>query len=91
MINRTTPSFQKIYGNLPEQDRRIADAAYAKYKRDPALVAFEQKFRRPDGRKVFSADLGRGWRALAIVDESFVDWFWLGKHKEYDRLLNRMR
>jgi hypothetical protein len=29
------------------------------------------------------------WRALGVVKESVIIWFWIGPHSEYEKLLAR--
>jgi hypothetical protein len=34
--------------------------------------------------------VGLGHRALGIVDDDIIVWFWIGTHAEYDRLLRTL-
>jgi hypothetical protein len=34
-----------------------------------------------------SVRVGLAYRALGIVDEEAVIWFWIGSHDEYERLI----
>ena len=36
---------------------------------------------------VYSVRVGLGYRALGRVDRDVIVWFWIGSHKEYDRLV----
>jgi hypothetical protein len=45
------------------------------------------KERRHTGR-FWSARVGGGYRALAMIQGDEAEWFWIGPHDEYDRLLN---
>ena len=36
---------------------------------------------------VWSVRIGAGYRALAVLEESTLHWFWIGTHDEYERLL----
>jgi len=33
----------------------------------------------------------RGWRAIGIVQNGEMIWFWIGSHAEYDKLLTQLR
>ena len=39
---------------------------------------------------IYSARVGIGYRALAIVDGDTAIWFWVGTHAEYDRLQEKL-
>jgi hypothetical protein len=39
---------------------------------------------------VYAARIGRGHRALGILENDAVVWFWIGSHAEYERLLRRL-
>ena len=36
---------------------------------------------------VYSARIGLAYRALAVVKGDRVIWFWIGGHRDYDRLV----
>ncbi len=38
-------------------------------------------------RVLWSIRIGSGYRALAIEGKDLFQWFWIGTHAEYDRLL----
>jgi hypothetical protein len=41
---------------------------------------------KPVGR-YWSARVGKAWRAMALPSAEGFDWFWIGSHDEYDRLI----
>jgi hypothetical protein len=41
---------------------------------------------KPVGR-YWSARVGKGWRAVALPSAAGFDWFWIGSHDEYSRLI----
>jgi hypothetical protein len=43
-----------------------------------------------DDPQIFSARVGIGYRALAVVDGDTAVWFWIGSHADYDALLKRL-
>lgn len=68
--------------------RRAARKAYLQYKRNPRLVSFEQKGRLGKaGPAVYGARIDDFWRALALIEEGAIYWFWIGSHTDYDRML----
>jgi hypothetical protein len=41
------------------------------------------------GKKFWSARVGRDYRALAIQIYRGMEWFWIGPHSEYEKILDR--
>jgi len=39
--------------------------------------------------KLWSARVGKNYRALAMEDNTGFIWVWIGNHSEYERLLNK--
>jgi hypothetical protein len=37
--------------------------------------------------RVWSARIGLHYRALGLMKDDTVEWFWIGPHDEYDRIL----
>lgn len=38
-------------------------------------------------RHLWSARITRGYRVLGIRDDGEITWFWIGTHREYDKLI----
>ena len=38
---------------------------------------------------VYSVRIDLDWRAVGVLQEEHVVWFWVGPHREYDRLLTK--
>jgi hypothetical protein len=34
--------------------------------------------------------VGTGWRAVGIVKDGAILWFWIGSHNAYEKLLNQL-
>ncbi|MEW5988737.1 MAG: hypothetical protein AB1791_19080 [Chloroflexota bacterium] len=84
MNSRTTRSFREAFKALPADVRRRAREAYRLWSKTPDLPGL--RFKRV-GDEV-SVRIGRNYRALGILEGDTVYWYWIGKHDEYDRLLN---
>lgn len=41
-------------------------------------------------RPVYSIRIGDHYRALGVLQDDVVTWFWLGTHDEYERLLKQV-
>ena len=83
MKSSTTPSFRKRLRALPPEVRRLARKNFKLWLRDPRHPSLH--FKRIRG--VWSARVGDDFRALAKVEGEVAEWFWIGPHSEYERLL----
>jgi hypothetical protein len=83
MNSRTDPSFWNAYWALPERIQRTARKQYYLWLSDPHHPSV--RFKKVG--EYWSARVNDDYRALAIMDEDTVIWFWIGSHKRYDRLI----
>ncbi len=89
MISRTTERFRKIFQQLPEHIQQQARAAYRLFRQDPAHPSL--RFRPVHSSEpVYSARVGRSYRALAIREGERLTWFWIGSHADYEEMLKRV-
>jgi hypothetical protein len=86
MRSETTDAFWLLYRALPEQVRRRAREAYEQFERDPFHpgLHFEEVDKQ---RHLWSARITRGYRVLGIRDDGLMTWFWIGPHREYEKLI----
>jgi hypothetical protein len=78
------PRFTPLYDALPVRVRTLADKNFALLKQDPKHPSLH--FKRVTG-DLWSVRVGRGHRALAIEGKAGFQWFWIGSHADYDRLV----
>ncbi len=89
MRSVATTQFWRLYDDLPEAVQRQADRAYALWQTNPA--AHGLYFKRVGVQQpVYSVRIGRGYRALGLLEGDAVIWFWIGAHDQYERLLERL-
>jgi hypothetical protein len=88
LTSRTTARFRKAYAELPEPVRVRARAAYRLFQHDPHHPSLHFKQVHPR-RPIYSARVGLGYRALGVLDDDTIVWFWIGSHAEYDRLISQ--
>ena len=89
MNSHATERFWDLYNQLPDNVRRRADKAYRLWRHDPSNRGLEFKpvhTRRP----IYSVRIGLNYRALGILEDNTITWFWIGPHEEYDRLLKQL-
>jgi hypothetical protein len=86
MKSQTTQSFWKHYRALPPEIRQRARQAFKLWRDHPEYPNLFFK-RVKEGRSLYSVRIGLGYRALGLLKEDTITWFWIGTHDEYDRLL----
>jgi hypothetical protein len=81
------PEFWKRYRSLSAKVQALADAKFALFEADPfhPSLALKQK------GEVWTADVGRSYRAIAYREGDTFHWFWIGSHEAYNNLLPRVR
>ncbi|PSB30763.1 hypothetical protein [Stenomitos frigidus] len=86
MKSRTTSQFRKAFAALPEQIQAQAREAHRQFRRDPKHPSL--RFKKIHSKlPIYSARIGKRYRAMGQLDEGTIIWFWVGSHAEYDKLL----
>lgn len=89
MKSFTTDRFRKAFRNLPQRVRAQVRRSYRRFLVDPDHPSLQ--FKRVHSKKpIYSARVGRSYRALGILDGDHIVWFWVGSHSDYDELLRRV-
>lgn len=66
--------------------QREAENAYRIFRKNPAHPGLH--FKKLEGEdNIYSARIGLGYRALAVMKSGRIVWYWIGGHSEYDRLV----
>ena len=85
MKHFTYPSFWDCYQNLPESIQQLADKNFKLLKEDVKHPSLHLK---KISKDLWCVRVGMGYRALAIPnDGGNLAWFWIGTHREYERLI----
>jgi hypothetical protein len=84
-----TPRFWAAYRQLPPEIQGLARKAYRLFLENPAHPSLH--FKKVHHRNsVYSARVSLGYRAIGLLEDENITWFWIGSHAEYDRLLERL-
>ncbi len=84
--SRTTRQFWRLFRDLPPEVQQEAKRAYRLFCADPAHPGLH--FKKLEGEDdIYSVRIGLGYRALAVMKESRLVWYWIGSHSDYDRLV----
>ena len=83
MKSKAHPNFWVCFEKLPADIQSLAKVKYRLWMENPAHPSLRFKLLRED---VWSVRINRNYRALAVRDGDLVTWFWIGTHKDYDRM-----
>lgn len=86
MNSRLTIDFVTCFRRLPSEVQKLARKNYRLWRRDPAHPSLRYK-RVHVREQIYSVRVGRGYRALGLVEGDTITWFWIGTHAEYEQLL----
>jgi hypothetical protein len=84
--SRTTRAFWQLFDKLPVEVQAQAREAYKQFHTDPAHPGLHFK-RVNRKRPVYSARIGIHSRAVGLLKDDTITWFWIGSHDDYERLL----
>ena len=82
-----TPSFRKLYANLPEHIQALADEKYRLFQQAPFHPSLEFQAK----GSVWTVAIGRSYRAIARRSGNDLHWVWIGSHEDYNNILKRMK
>ena len=86
MRSRTTRQFRRLLDGLPLEVQRDAKRAFRLFQNNPAHPSLQ--FKKLEGEdNTYSARISLSHRALAVLNDDVVIWFWIGSHADYDRLV----
>ena len=85
MKHKTTREFRRLYNDLPQKVKELADKSFRLLKQNPTHPSL--RFKKIG--KVWSIRVGAVYRALALKDEDGFIWFWIGTHEEYNNIISR--
>ena len=84
MTHFTTPEFWGHFNQLPEAVQRLAKKDFELLKQNPRHPSLRLK----KAGNFWTARVGIHYRAVAKERTEGLNWFWIGHHSEYDRLLS---
>ena len=88
MRSRATPRFWAAYRELPPEIKGLARKAYGLFRDNPRHPSLQ--FKKVHDDPIYSVRVTLGYRALGLLEDEEVTWFWIGTHAEYDRLLESL-
>lgn len=89
MRSHTTERFREAFARLPIDVQGQDRAAYRLFRQNPHHPSLHFRQVHPT-RPIYSARVGRHYRALGMREDDTIIWFWIGSHADYDRLLAQL-
>ncbi len=84
MKSATLPSFWDRYVELNEPVKTSARKAYRLWTENPFHPSLH--FKCIDSKEdIWSVRVTRNYRALGVLQDDTVTWFWIGTHDDYER------
>ena len=84
MKSATLPSFWENYRSLDFNIRQQARKAYRLWRQNPFHPSLRFKcINRAEN--IWSVRITLGYRALGILEDDTVTWFWIGNHDSYEQ------
>ena len=78
--------FWESFEKLPEVIKELAQQNFILLKKNPNHPSL--RFKKIDS--YWTVRVGIAYRAIGVQVDKGVFWFWIGHHKEYDRILLRL-
>jgi mRNA-degrading endonuclease RelE of RelBE toxin-antitoxin system len=89
MTSRTAERFRKAFKDLPKSVQQQARKAYKLFSQNPYHSSLHFKQIHPQ-QPIYSVRIDRDYRAVGVRNRDEVVWFWIGSHKEYDKLISHL-
>jgi hypothetical protein len=89
MISHTTQGFRKGLSKLPDSVRLQARIAYRQFMKNPYHPSLQFKSIH-ETDPIYSARINLDYRAVGIMNDNEIVWFWIGPNSEYDKLIRRL-
>ena len=86
MKSVTTDRFRKAFARLPKSIQERARLSYHLWKLNnnhPGLHFKQIHTQQP----IYSVRVGLSYRALGIIENDTIIWFWIGSHQDYNKLI----
>lgn len=87
MTSRITEEFRALFAQLPAEIQARARRSYRLWQEDATHPSLH--FKKVHSKEaIYSVRIGRRWRALGLLEEDTIYWFWIGSHSDYDGVID---
>lgn len=84
MKSETLPSFWEHYAKLDKRTKNQARKAYLLWKENSFHPSLHFKCINSE-ENIWSVRISKGYRAIGVLDNDTVTWFWIGDHDDYEK------
>jgi mRNA-degrading endonuclease RelE of RelBE toxin-antitoxin system len=88
--SKATPRFWKCYDGLSAAIKKQAKEAYKTFINNPYHPGLHFK-RIHSNLPIFSVRITKNYRAIGVLNNDEIVWFWIGSHSEYDKLIKQIK
>lgn len=89
MRSQTTAEFRELLAGAPAAIQAKAQSACRLWSENPSHPSL--RFKKVHGTlPVYSVRIDLDWRAVGVLKDDVVIWFWIGTHSDYERLLAKL-
>ena len=86
MQSRTTAAFRALLDAAPAAVQAKAKAAYRLWAENPAHPSL--RFKKVHASlPIYLVRIDLDWRAVGVMKDGTMVWFWIGSHSAYERML----
>ncbi|MFB2894190.1 hypothetical protein ACE1CI_14865 [Aerosakkonemataceae cyanobacterium BLCC-F50] len=87
MKSATLPAFWTAYASLDNEIQQRAKKAYRLWSENPFHPSLHFKCINKE-ENIWSVRITRNYRAVGILDNDTVTWFWIGSHDDYEQFFS---
>ena len=89
MKSVTTEKFRQLYHQAPSERKAKIKRAYQLWRENPAHPSL--RFKKVHSTlPIYSARVDLDWRAVGVLQDGTLVWFWVGSHQAYEALLRSL-
>ncbi|WKN41804.1 type II toxin-antitoxin system RelE family toxin [Tunicatimonas pelagia] len=89
MKSVTTEKFRKMLVRLPRGTQKRARQAYQLWKQDHHHTSLQFK-QVHQTQPIYSVRVGSSYRALGVIQDETIVWFWVGSHERYNNQIKQL-
>jgi hypothetical protein len=87
--SHTTEAFRTLLAAAPATIQSKAQSAYRLWAQNPDHPSLRFK-KVHNTLPIYAVRIDLDWRAVGVLKEGAMVWFWIGSHSEYEKLLSKL-
>ena len=89
MNSRTTKRFRQMLAKLPGNIQHQAKETYRLFTENSHHPSLRFK-KVHNTESIYSVRININYRAVGVIENGVIVWFWIGPHTEYEKLLDEL-